>query len=263
MPRSCVYQFRHARVEQKYRPAWASNNCAPPQPSPPIASPHRRTTYASVRMMMAVAAGALFMSAIAGPASAQNVKWQNIVGIVQAGNIVGSFTTPPSCPVPPATPVGVGCINGGGQPWTTLGGQAKVNLSNSKLEFEVNGLVLAGGNSIGTPDTITSVQGTLICIVGTATSNVILNTTSVPLSRRVGGSPTDRSEVQAITDLRTSARTGPARVGPLAGLHAVATPPSSVRNWRRLRSSMGSPSEPAGPAYRGLGCPGSARRSLT
>jgi hypothetical protein len=23
-------------VEQKYRPAWASNNCAPPQPSPPI-----------------------------------------------------------------------------------------------------------------------------------------------------------------------------------------------------------------------------------
>jgi hypothetical protein len=44
MPRSCVYQFRHARVEQKYRPAWASNNCAPPQPSPPIASPHRRTT---------------------------------------------------------------------------------------------------------------------------------------------------------------------------------------------------------------------------
>jgi len=22
MPRSCVYQFRHARVEQKYRPAW-------------------------------------------------------------------------------------------------------------------------------------------------------------------------------------------------------------------------------------------------
>jgi hypothetical protein len=138
--------------------------------------------YASVRMMMAVAAGALFMSAIAGPASAQNVKWENIVGIVQAGNIVGSFTTPPSCPVPPATPVGVGCINGGGQPWTTLGGQAKVNLSNSKLEFEVRGLVLAGGNSIGTPDAITSVQGTLICIVGTATSNVILNTTSVPLS---------------------------------------------------------------------------------
>jgi hypothetical protein len=133
--------------------------------------------YASARMMMAVAAGALFMSAIAGSASAQNVKWQNIVGIVQAGNIVGSFTTPPSCPAP-----FVGCINGGGQPWTTLGGQAKVNLSNGQLEFLVNGLVLAGGNAIGTPDGITTVQGTLICIVGTAASNVILQTALVPLS---------------------------------------------------------------------------------
>jgi hypothetical protein len=29
----------------------------------------------------------------------------------------------------------------------------------------------------------------------------------------------------------------------------AAAPPSSVMNWRRLRSSMGSPSEPAVPAY--------------
>jgi hypothetical protein len=32
--------------------------------------------------------------------------------------------------------------------------------------------------------------------------------------------------------------------------HAAAAPPSSVRNWRRLRSSMGSSPEPAVPAYR-------------
>jgi hypothetical protein len=32
--------------------------------------------------------------------------------------------------------------------------------------------------------------------------------------------------------------------------HAAAAPASSVRNWRRLRSSMGSSPEPAGPAYR-------------
>src|SRR5207247_2278226 len=38
MPRSCVYQFRHARVEQKYRPAWANNNCAPPQPAHSVAA---------------------------------------------------------------------------------------------------------------------------------------------------------------------------------------------------------------------------------
>jgi hypothetical protein len=31
--------------------------------------------------------------------------------------------------------------------------------------------------------------------------------------------------------------------------HVAAAPPSSVRNWRRLRSSMGSPPKPAVPAY--------------
>ena len=35
----------------------------------------------------------------------------------------------------------------------------------------------------------------------------------------------------------------------------AATPPSSVRNWRRLRSSMGSSPEPAVPAYRRLRMP--------
>jgi hypothetical protein len=38
---------------------------------------------------------------------------------------------------------------------------------------------------------------------------------------------------------------------------AAAAPPSSVMNWRRLRSSMGSPPEPAVAAYRGSGCAGS------
>jgi hypothetical protein len=37
--------------------------------------------------------------------------------------------------------------------------------------------------------------------------------------------------------------------------HAAAAPPSSVRNWRRLRSSMGSSPEPAVPAYSRLRMP--------
>src|SRR5262245_28848057 len=37
--------------------------------------------------------------------------------------------------------------------------------------------------------------------------------------------------------------------------HAAAAPPSSVMKWRRLRSSMGSPPEPAVPAYRRLSMP--------
>src|SRR5260221_3808568 len=46
----------------------------------------------------------------------------------------------------------------------------------------------------------------------------------------------------------------PSEVGvcaPAASGDAAAAP-SSVMNWRRLRSSMGSPSEPAMPAYRRL-----------
>jgi len=57
----------------------------------------------------------------------------------------------------------VGNIPGGGQPWSTLGGQANVNLRSGRLEFEIRGLVLAGGNSIGTPDAINQVKGTIVC----------------------------------------------------------------------------------------------------
>ena len=90
--------------------------------------------------------GAAFLvGAFASPAAAQNVKWRTVIGIIQAGNLVAG-------------------IGGGGQPWSTLGGEASVNLSTGRLEFEVRGLVLAGGNSIGTPDAITQVKGTLVCV---------------------------------------------------------------------------------------------------
>src|SRR5262249_46012452 len=39
---------------------------------------------------------------------------------------------------------------------------------------------------------------------------------------------------------------------PAASGQATAAPPSSVMNWRRLRLGMGSPPEPAVPAYRRL-----------
>ena len=133
---------------------------------------------ALVRVLVAIAASALLMSATAGPAAAQNVKWQNIVGVVQPGNQVGTHTD--TTTMPPTTTCGTDCITGGGQPWTTLQGQAKVNLANGQLQFNVSGLVLAGGNSIGTPDNITQVVGTLICI--TTTTNVIVDTIAVPLS---------------------------------------------------------------------------------
>ena len=101
------------------------------------------------------------MLSIASPAKADSIRWRTIVGIVQAGNTVGNIT-------------------GGGQPWTTLGGRARVDLARSRLDFDVQGLVLAGGNTIGTPGAINQVMGTLLCDAGG--TNVTYDTTPVPLS---------------------------------------------------------------------------------
>ena len=97
------------------------------------------------------------------------VEWKQVIGIIQAGNTVGS---------------GTGKVTGGGAPWTTRGGSAEVNLSTGRLQFQVQGLVLAGGNAIGTPDNVTMVKGTLVCdTTGTANGNsTLVDTPLVPLS---------------------------------------------------------------------------------
>ena len=85
----------------------------------------------SARGKILVAAAIAFLTwSIASPAKADSIRWRTIVGIVQAANVVGN-------------------INGGGQPWTTLGGRARVDLAKGQLDFDVQGLVLAGGASIG------------------------------------------------------------------------------------------------------------------
>jgi hypothetical protein len=112
------------------------------------------------RLALAAASFLLGVASVS-PAAADSVRWRAVVGIVQAGNTVGN-------------------IGGGGQPWTTLGGHASVDLSASRVEFEVRGLVLAGGNSIGTPDNVVQVKGTLLCDPGGA--NLTIDTVLVPLS---------------------------------------------------------------------------------
>ena len=76
------------------------------------------------------------------------VEWKQFVGIISPGNIVGS---------------GTGKVTGGGAPWFASGGSAEANLTTGDVRFSIDGLVLAGGNSIGTPDGVTSVKGTLVC----------------------------------------------------------------------------------------------------
>lgn len=112
-------------------------------------------------LLAGMAAGALMTLSGTAAADGSSVRWKTIIGIEDAGNAVGN-------------------IGGGGQPWSTLGGQARVDLGSGNVEFEVRGLVLAGGNSIGTPDAITQVKGTLLCDAGGA--NVAVDTPLVPLS---------------------------------------------------------------------------------
>ena len=122
------------------------------------ASYHRREW---TRGPALVVASALLAFASVSPAAADSVRWRTVVGIVQAANVVGG-------------------IGGGGQPWTTLGGHASVDLSANHLEFEVRGLVLAGGDSIGTPDGIVQVKGTLVC--DPAGAKLVIDTPLVTLS---------------------------------------------------------------------------------
>ena len=129
----------------------------------------RRSGRFSATLLAGMAAGALMtLSGTAAADGSSSVRWKTIVGIEDAGNANNA----------------VGGITGGGQAWTTLGGNARVDLASGNVDFEVRGLVLAGGNNIGTPDGITQVKGTVVCISGTATQPVV-NTTDtllVPLS---------------------------------------------------------------------------------
>src|SRR5215813_14262251 len=93
-----------------------------------------------MKTLATAALGAILLTAIASPSRAQNiVVWRTIIGIEQAGNVVGG-------------------INGGGQPWSAHEGESLVELTSGLVVFEVRGLVLAGGNTIGTPGAVNQVK---------------------------------------------------------------------------------------------------------
>ena len=101
---------------------------------------------------------------------AREVRWDALVGVIQTGNVVGS---------------GTGAVTGAGQPWVVTGGRAEVDLSNGDLSFDVEGLVLAGGNNIGTRGTNAQVRGTLVCDTNGSAgggNSVLVNTPLLALS---------------------------------------------------------------------------------
>jgi hypothetical protein len=127
-----------------------------------------------IRRVLPLVSFSLFIAILmSAAASAQTVSWRQVVGIIPAGNVVGS---------------GSGAVPGGFLPWTTTSGFARVNLQNGEIHFTVRGLVFAGGSptiTIGTPGPVTAVKGTLICDNDGSASggnSVLVETPSVPLS---------------------------------------------------------------------------------
>lgn len=106
-------------------------------------------------------------NAIAGPK--ETLHWQSVIGIIQASNVVGS---------------GTGAVTGAPGPWSTQSGHASVDLEQGEVNFIVRGLVLAGGNSIGTPGAVAEVKGTLVCDTdgsASAGNSVLVDTPLVEL----------------------------------------------------------------------------------
>ncbi len=78
------------------------------------------------------------------------VHWRGIEGVITA----------------PGVDNPVGQVHSGAGPWTTKAGSARINLNSGEGSFEVEGLVLNGGTSSGTPGGVKSVVGTLVCNPG-------------------------------------------------------------------------------------------------
>jgi hypothetical protein len=115
-------------------------------------------------VLLAVLSVSLLTAAFAGEDNF--VSWKTIVGNITVSNNDA-----------------VGGILPGTTPWSTVGGRAKVNLSTGQVSFEVEGLVLNGGNATGTPGGVDQVEGSLICDAGQQ-DQTIFTTRPVPLDKR-------------------------------------------------------------------------------
>jgi hypothetical protein len=105
---------------------------------------------------MKLAASLLLVAASALPSFADTVvRWQKVVGVITAPNVDNP----------------VAGISAGTLPWTIRGGSARIDLTTGVGSFDIEGLVLNGGNATGTTGPITSVVGTLVCNPGGDSTN--------------------------------------------------------------------------------------------
>jgi len=99
-------------------------------------------------IMSMFALGVAFIGQSASADPGDNLHWKSVIGILAPNNVVGS---------------GTGTATGAPGPWSAQGGSISVDPDKGKVDFSVRGLVLAAGNSIGTPGTTVQVMGTLVC----------------------------------------------------------------------------------------------------
>src|SRR5262245_9792697 len=103
---------------------------------------------------------ALHLALMAFPPAARaqdtTVKWPEIRGLILPAAVAAT--------VPNSTVgSGTGVVPAAGLPWLTTQGSASINLRSGLLKFNVKGLLLAAGNSIGTRGAVGQVKGTLVC----------------------------------------------------------------------------------------------------
>jgi hypothetical protein len=120
-----------------------------------------------MKKLSAVLLPLLFGSALLAQSFDTRLQWRRIVGVITAPNVDNP----------------VAGISAGTLPWITTSGSARVNLSQGTATFDVDGLVLNGGNASGTTGPINKVVGTLVCNAG-AQNQVVVDTPAVPLSSR-------------------------------------------------------------------------------
>jgi hypothetical protein len=104
--------------------------------------------------------------------SDSEVRWEAFVGNIRTG-VTGAVGS------------GTGTVNAAGGTWVATGGEARVNLASGRLRFEIEGLVRADGNDVGTPGSNTQVRGTLVCDTNGSAgggNSTLVETPLVPLS---------------------------------------------------------------------------------
>src|SRR5262245_19674286 len=152
----------------------------------------------------------------AGQDNSSVVNWRNIAGVISAPGIDN-----PVAVVTDNHNNILSQIHSGTSPWVTRTGAAQVDLGTGAVTFNVNGLVLIGGNRSGTAGPNNQVVGTLVRNPGSTDATqpqAILDTPPVALSAL--GNATFSGELTTTPPAQCDGPLFLIRIGPALGSFA-------------------------------------------